>query len=76
MANSTHKDIVNEVLERTIDNYQNSGDDHAISAKALREGIKDGKLKDAQWVLQVLGSDLDPASGKGDIGEDKSPGDS
>ncbi len=61
-----HSDIVTEILEKTVDDYEEGCDGATLSATALREGIASGKLEDAEWVLSVLESDSTPVGVEGD----------
>ncbi len=58
MADSNQNDIVTEILQKTIDEYEMASKDHKESAKALKLGIEKKNLMDPQWVLDTLGSDL------------------
>ncbi len=75
MGDSGKSDIAQEILSKTIDEFEGATKGlHQISNR-LRDGIQSGKLEDDKWVLDALKLDLSKEIPKGVEVENPAPED-
>ena len=55
----TEKGIIEKILFDTITQFENAEHGNATTAQLLREGIDGGKLKDSEWIAEVLSNTED-----------------
>jgi hypothetical protein len=59
MTNSEQSDIVSNIIKRALNEFENSDAEYNNCADKLRAGLDSGKLKNAEWVFEVMAKDID-----------------